>query len=132
MSLRVEIVTPSQIAHKGDADMVCVPGLLGEFGAMDAHASMLSVTRAGRVSLTEGAEHTTLIIGPGFAEVGADQLTLLVDHCEAVGTVDAAQAKADLVEGYEMLAAHDAESEQGLAATKKIDLALARLGDETD
>lgn len=127
MSLSVEIVTPAEIAHTGDAEMVCVPGLLGEFGAMDAHASMLSVTRAGRVSLINGGERKTLIIGPGFAEVGEDQLTLLVDHCEEVGTVDAAQAQADLKAGYELLAEHDAESEQGMAATKKIDLALARL-----
>ena len=127
MSLAVEIVTPSEIVFSGSVDQIQAPGVLGEFGILPEHASMLAVTTAGRVTLhTEGGERV-LVVGPGFAEVGPDQVTLLVDLCEDVGAVDRATAQSDLDAGYAELGKVDLFSDEGLLIQKRIDLAQARL-----
>ena len=127
MSIQVEIVTPARIAHSGTCDTAAAPGLLGEFGVLEQHAQMLAVTQAGVVTLSSGDETTKLVVGPGFAEVGPDRLTLLVDHCEGVDGIDKDQAKADLEAAYTELSKHGAGSEEGLRARKEADLAQARL-----
>ena len=77
--------------------------------------------------MSSGDETTKLVVGPGFAEVGPDRLTLLVDHCEDVDGIDKDQAKADLEAAYTELSKHEAGSEEGLRARKEADLAQARL-----
>ena len=62
-----------------------------------------------------------------FAEVGPDQVTLLVDLCEASDAVDTNTAKADLDTAYAELCKVDAFSDEGLLLQKRIDLAQARI-----
>ncbi len=127
MSLTVEIVTPSEIVFSGSVDQIQAPGVLGEFGVLPQHASMLAVTTAGQVSLHIGEEVRRMIVGPGFAEVGPDQVTLLVDLCEALDAVDTKTAKADLDAAYAELCKVDAFSDEGLLLQKQINLAQARI-----
>ena len=127
MSIQVEIVTPARIAYSGTCDTAAAPGLMGEFGVLEQHAQMLAVTQAGVVTMSSGDETTKLVVGPGFAEVGPERLTLLVDHCEDVDGIDKDQAKADLEAAYTELSKHEAGSEEGLRARKEADLAQARL-----
>ena len=127
MSIHVEIVTPSEVAYEGDCEMASAPGLLGEFGVLDMHAQTLAVTIAGVVTMTQGGNTTTFVVGPGFAEVGPDRVTLLVDQCEPAGTVDKAQAQKDLDEAFAALKQYSADSDEGMQARKAADLAMARL-----
>ncbi len=127
MSIRVEIVTPSAMAHTGEYDMVSAPGLLGEFGVLDMHAQTLAVTQAGVVTMQSGGNTTKLVVGPGFAEVGADSLTMLVDQCESTEGIDQAAAKTDLEAAFDEMANHSMDSEEGIQARKKAELAQARL-----
>ena len=81
------------MAHTGEYDMVSAPGLLGEFGVLDMHAQTLAVTQAGVVTMQSGGEITKLVVGPGFAEVGADNSAMLVDQCESTEGIDKAAAQ---------------------------------------
>ena len=127
MSIHVEIVTPSEIAHEGDCEMVSAPGLLGEFGVLDMHAQTLAVTQAGVVTMQSGDQVTKFVVGAGFAEVGPDRLTLLVDQCESAEGIDKAAAQADLDAAYTALHQNNMDSEEGILARKKADIAQARL-----
>ena len=127
MSIHVEIVTPSKIAYEGDCELASAPGLKGEFGVLDMHAQTLAVTIAGVVSMTSGAQTTKFVVGPGFAEVGPDRVTLLVDQCEPAEGVDKAQAQKDLDAAFADLKRYSADSEEGIQARKQADLAMARL-----
>ena len=127
MSIHVEIVTPSQVAYEGDCEMVSAPGLMGEFGVLDMHAQTLAVTQAGVVTMQSGGQETKFVVGPGFAEVGPDRLTLLVDQCESAEGIDKAAAQADLDAAYTDLARSNTDSEEGIQARKRADLAQARL-----
>ena len=127
MSLTVEIVTPSAIVFSGSVDQIQAPGVLGEFGVLEQHAPMLAVTTSGTVTLHTGEETRAMIVGPGFAEVGPDQVTLLVDLCEEVGAVDAKTAQSDLDAAYAELGKVDVFSDEGVLIQKRIDLAQARI-----
>lgn len=127
MSVTVEIVTPSAVVFTGTVDQIQAPGVLGEFGVLEQHAAMLAVTTAGTVSLHTADGVQRMVVGPGFAEIGSDQVTLLVDQCEDEGAVDSATAKVDLEEAFVALSKVDAMSDDGVLLQKRIDLAQARI-----
>lgn len=127
MSVTVEIVTPSAVVFTGTVDQIQAPGVLGEFGVLEQHAAMLAVTTAGTVSLHTADGVQRMVVGPGFAEIGSDQVTLLVDQCEDEGAVDSVTAKADLEEAFVALSKVDAMSDDGVLLQKRIDLAQARI-----
>ncbi len=127
MSVRFEIVTPSRIAWKGEADEVQAPGDQGEFGVLADHAALLAATRAGVVTVRKGESVSRLVVGPGFAEVGAGEVTLLVDLCEESATVDKQQAAKDLAAAESVLQHAEPGSREAMEAQRKADLATARL-----
>ena len=127
MPLAVEIVTPAAVAWEGEAEEVQAPGLLGEFDALPDHAAMLAVTRAGVVTVHAADGARRMVVGTGFAEVGPDQITLLVDLCEPAEDVDKEAAKAALAAAEDTLASADPSTDEWARARKEADLAAARL-----
>ena len=126
--LHVEIVTPGKVAWTGEALEVEVPGAKGEIGALDGHAPLLALTRAGVVRIAlEGGQTQAFVVGPGFAEVTPLGVTMLVDLVEAVGTVDVATATRDLDAAEKALAQSADGTEEWREAEYKAELARARL-----
>jgi F-type H+-transporting ATPase subunit epsilon len=64
--------------------MVVVPGSEGEFGVLEGHAPFMSTIRDGslKVYRTESGAPEEIRITGGFAEVGANGLTVLAEHVE--------------------------------------------------
>ena len=127
MALNLEIVTPDRRAWKGEAVLVQIQGTEGEFGVLEQHAKLLGTTRPGLVTIDSSGEAIRLVVGSGFAEVGSDGLTLLVDSCEEAGTYDKAQAATDLAEAEQLLATVDPMSNEFERARNRMDLAAARI-----
>ena len=127
MALNLEIVTPDRRAWKGEAVLVQIPGSEGEFGVLEQHAKLLGTTRPGLVTIDSSGEAVRLVVGAGFAEVGAEGLTLLVDSCEEAGSYDKDQATADLAEAEQLLATVDPMSNEFERARNRVDLATARI-----
>jgi F-type H+-transporting ATPase subunit epsilon len=84
MALHFELVTPERLVRSEDVHMVVVPGTEGEFGVLEGHAPVMSTIRDGAVQVyrTEGAAPEAIPIRGGFAEVGANGLTVLAEHAE--------------------------------------------------
>ncbi len=140
MSLTVEIVTPSRKSFEGTAEQVQAPGWLGEMGVLPRHAAVLTLTRAGVVTLQGARGQLTvdkepmdvtgsrrLVVGPGFAEIGPDRVTLVVELCEDGQGVDKAAAAAALSKHEGEMAQVDGSSLAFRLAQKAADLARARL-----
>lgn len=125
--IQVEIVTPLAVAYKGEALEVDVPGYLGEFGALAGHAQLLTLTRPGVVTIHTAGGPERLLAGTGFAEVGPYGVTLLVDLCEPVASIDRAQAQADLTAAEAVMETADPYSEEYAIAQKRHALSQARL-----
>lgn len=64
--------------------MVVVPGMEGEFGVLEGHAPFMSTIRDGVVKVyrTENGQPEEIQVRGGFAEVGANGLTVLAEHVE--------------------------------------------------
>lgn len=140
MPLDVEIVTPTRLAFKGQADQLQAPGWFGEIGVLPRHTATLTLTRAGVLTLhgasgqllagnkEVGLQGTRrLVLGPGLAEVGPDRVTLVVDLCEDGEGVDKGAAAAALAAAEAEMAKLDGNTVAFRAASRAADLARARL-----
>lgn len=85
MALHFELVTPAKLVRSEDVHMVVVPGTEGEFGVLAGHAPFMSTISDGalKVYRTENGAPEEIRIQGGFAEVGANGLTVLAEHVES-------------------------------------------------
>ena len=80
--LHFELVTPDRLVMAEDVHMVVVPGTEGQSGIMAGHAPYMTVLRDGEevaVYRTAGASPERIPVSGGFAEVGANGLTILAE-----------------------------------------------------
>jgi len=94
MPIRVEIVSQDRMVYEGDADIVILPGELGEMGILPHHAPLLTTLKYGILKVrTKGVEEVFTVAG-GIAEVQPDIVTVLADAAENVREIDVARAEA--------------------------------------
>lgn len=94
MPIRCEIVSQDRQVFEGDADMVIVPGILGEMGILPHHAPLLSTLTFGILKVrSQGTEHVFTVSG-GLVEVQPDKVTILADAAENVQEIDVSRADA--------------------------------------
>lgn len=93
----VSLVTPDGPAYDGDAEMIIVPGAVGEIGVLARHAPLVATLKAGstriHVSPNEVLEFAT---GPGFFKVELDRALALVDDAVNVKEIDDERARTQL------------------------------------
>ncbi|MHC5655174.1 F0F1 ATP synthase subunit epsilon [Stappia sp.] len=80
-AFQFELVSPERLLVSEEVTQVVVPGSEGEFGVMAGHAPFVATLRPGflKVSRTGGDELDFFVRG-GFAEVGANGLTVLAER----------------------------------------------------
>ena len=88
--LHFELVTPEKLVRSEDVYMVVVPGTEGDFGVLEHHAPFMSTIRDGSLAIyhSEKGEPETIAIQGGFAEVGANGLTVLAERTGDVAEHD--------------------------------------------
>lgn len=127
MDLQVKIVTPSQIAFEGSADQVQIPGWEGEYGVLAQHANMLTLSKPGVVKLHRESDVKRILVGKGFAEITATEVSILVDICEEVENIDKAAAAKELEKSLAELAKLNASDSRYPFAKNRVELAQARV-----
>ena len=111
----LSVVTPDGAAFEGQAEMIIVPGQIGEIGVLARHAPLIATLKAGsiRIHPGEGAEVLEFASGPGFFQVLYDRAIVLVDdavdaahidHDRASAQLEAAQAELDAIDRGESTA----------------------------
>lgn len=77
--MTLEIISPSEILFKGEADMVTLPGMMGSFTVLKNHASLISVLNAGRIVYhASGAGENTVDIKGGIVDVDSNVVSVCV------------------------------------------------------
>ena len=76
--MTLEIISPSEILFKGEADSVNLPGLLGGFTVLKDHASIISVLKEGEVRYLSGGAEKSLKIKGGIAYVDNNVISVCV------------------------------------------------------
>ena len=93
----VSLVTPDGPAFDGEAEMIVVPGAVGEIGVLARHAPLVATLKAGSTRIHLGAnEVLEFATGPGFFKVELDRALALVDDAVNVQEIDDERARAQL------------------------------------
>lgn len=82
--IEVEIITPSKVAFKGEADSVSLPGSKSPFQVLKNHAAIVTGLEDGKLVVKNGSEESTFNTTKGFAEVNKNKIAVLVESAESV------------------------------------------------
>lgn len=87
-----ELVSPERILVSEPAWQVVIPGEEGYFGVRAGHMSLIAAVRAGVVEVTkkEGDAPERIFIAGGFADVTAENCTILAEQAINVNELNAA------------------------------------------
>ena len=105
MPIRCEIVSQDRMVFQGDADMVLIPGVLGEMGVLPNHAPLLSTLKFGILKVRYQGKEEVFTVAGGVVEVQPDIVTVLADAAENVEEIDVARAEASRRRAEEYLKA---------------------------
>lgn len=77
--MTLEIISPSSVLFKGEADSVTLPGLMGSFTVLKNHASLISVLRGGNIVYRrpDGEEENVSVKG-GIVDVDSNVVSVCV------------------------------------------------------
>ena len=94
MTVHVDVVSAEESIFSGLAEMVVVPGELGELGIYPRHAPLLTRIKPGsvRLKLPNQSEDTLIYVSGGMLEVQPDLVTILADTAIRGGDLDEARA----------------------------------------
>ncbi|MEA5391006.1 ATP synthase F1 subunit epsilon [Cyanobium gracile UHCC 0139] len=95
MTLTLRVLAPDQSVFDGTADEVILPGTTGQLGILTGHVSMLTALDSGVLRVREGGNWQSIALMGGFAEVVANEVTVLVNGAELGSSIDAAAAQSD-------------------------------------
>ena len=115
--LQFDLVSPERRLASMQATSVLIPGAEGDMTVMADHAPTITTLRPGIVRVEAGGETTEFVVTGGFAEIGAQGISVLAE--EAVSKADAA---GDFVDGKVKAAqqAIEAAGEDGIDAANKL------------
>ncbi len=77
--LTLRIISPEKILYEGDATLVQVPGVSGEFQILDNHAPIISALQPGAVEVENQGKRKSFNIMGGFVEVHKNMVDLCVE-----------------------------------------------------
>ncbi len=108
-TFQLEIVTPSKLLVKEDAEEVQLPGLDGYLGILPGHAPLITELGVGSITYKTGSGTHTLAVAWGFAEALPDKLTVLAEAAERPEDIDTARAEKAKQRAEERLKGSDPE-----------------------
>lgn len=93
MTIHVDVVSAEESLFSGLAEVVVVPGAMGELGIYPRHAPLLTHIKPGSVRIKLPNEGETLIyVSGGMLEVQPSVVTILADTAIRGGDLDEARA----------------------------------------
>ena len=126
-----QLITPTDVAYAGEAELVIAVGTEGEEGILPSHAPFLTALRPGvlRANVVENgaSKRVEFATGEGFMQALPDRVTVLVDRALRRDEVDAEAARKDLEAANERLRALAPQSPEAARERAKADFATARL-----
>jgi len=94
-TLRLDIVSAEKQIFSGEAEMVFVPGEMGELGIAPGHSQLLTILRPGYIrAILANKEEEVFYISSGMVEVQPFVLSVLADTAMRADDIDEASAVA--------------------------------------
>ena len=94
MTVQVDVVSAEKALFSGLAEVVIVPGEMGELGIYPRHAPLLTRIKPGsvRIKLADKAEEELIYVSGGMLEVQPNMVTILADTATRGADLDEARA----------------------------------------
>lgn len=94
MTVHVDVVSAEELLFSGLAEVIVVPGEMGELGIYPRHAPLLTRIKAGsvRIKRPEVAEEELIYVSGGMLEVQPSVVTILSDTAIRGKDLDEARA----------------------------------------
>jgi len=129
MTLTLRVLAPDQSVFDGTADEVILPSISGQVGILTGHVSLLTALDSGVMRVREGSNWISIALMGGFAEVEANEVTVLVNAAELGSTIDPVAAEKAFEAAQQAAAALDgqAASPAKVKAQQALAQAKARL-----
>ena len=115
MVLNIRVLTPDRIICTTAADEIVLPGLTGQVGVLNGHATLITALDTGLLRIKLENKWTPIILCGGLAEIDEDRVTVLVNDVEEIGSVKLNQATNELEKA--ILAVENAETSKALLDT---------------
>ena len=109
MTLNLRVLAPDQSVFDGPVDEVILPSTTGQLGVLTGHVSMLTALDSGVLRLREGSDWTSIALLGGFAEVEANEVTVLVNGAELGNTIDRTTAEREFEAAEQAARAFDGQ-----------------------
>jgi F-type H+-transporting ATPase subunit epsilon len=81
------------MVFEGDADIVILPGEMGQMGILPRHAPLLSTLKYGILTVRYQGQEEYFTVAGGIVEVQPEIITVLADAAENVREIDVARAE---------------------------------------
>jgi len=107
MTFNLRVLSPDKSVFDGVADEVILPSTSGQMGILTGHVSMLTALDDGVLRVREGNTWQSIALMGGFAEVDANEVTVLVNGAELAGDIDSAKAERELDAAIQAAATFD-------------------------
>jgi F-type H+-transporting ATPase subunit epsilon len=129
MTLTLRVLAPDQSVFDGTADEVILPSISGQVGILTGHVSLLTALDSGVLRVREGSNWSSIALMGGFAEVEANEVTVLVNAAELGSSIDPVAAEKALEAAQQAAAALEgkAASPDKVKAQQALAQAKARL-----
>jgi F-type H+-transporting ATPase subunit epsilon len=93
-TIHVDIVSAEGAIFDGDANMVIVPGIMGELGIAPRHAPLLTGLQSGEVRVQNEEGEQFFFVSGGILEIQPFNVTILADTALRAADIDEAAAEA--------------------------------------
>ena len=129
MSLTLRVLAPDQNVFDGSADEVILPSTTGQLGILPGHISLLTAIDVGVLRVRSNGGWNSIALMGGFAEVDADEVTVLVSKAELGSTIDGSAAEADFQKASTVVDGMEGQpaSPEKVKAQQQLNMARARM-----
>ena len=126
MVMSIRVLTPDRVICSTKAEEVILPGLTGQVGILDGHATLITALDTGLLRIKLAEKWTPIILSGGLAEIDSNQVTVLVNDVEELSSIELNEATKALEKATSAI--ENAEtSKSRLDASIELKKATARL-----
>jgi F-type H+-transporting ATPase subunit epsilon len=92
-TLKLEIVTPTDVAFSADVQMVTLHAVDGQIGILPNHVALLTRCIPGELIVRRNGQDEVLAMGEGLVEVTSQSVSIVTDMAVRVHDIDEAKAE---------------------------------------
>ena len=92
-TLRLEIVTPLEVAFSEDVEMVTLPAVEGQMGVYPAHVRVITQIEPGEIIVQAKGQERFLAVGEGLVEITPDAVSIMTDMAIPAENIDEVKAE---------------------------------------